>query len=158
MIGREDDCWTPRRVRDCLIEALAWVKRSGGPVGPAGIKSCMPSYAATLEDHLEEGWGLPESADEAETGDGRTKKIFIPPTSDMVEDFVRRLSWVSLYVHPTNPGSARMLALWLRCRIDRRDFGQAVDALRVGRSHAYRLRDRGLSMIAAALQAERNDG
>lgn len=141
------EVWTPELVNKRLVEAVRWVRFHGGPVGPSGVKSCMPSYRPSLEDHLEEGWGLPEVADD-EAEPARPKPL--PPTPEMVEKLIDALTWVSRYVAPTNPGSARMLALWLRCKVYRRDFEDDL-AGRVSRGHAYRLRDRGLSLIAVAL-------
>ena len=51
--------WTPKRVREVLIEAVTWAQQYAGPIGPAAVRGSMPVYKPTLEDHLEEGWGLP---------------------------------------------------------------------------------------------------
>ncbi|TXH44938.1 MAG: hypothetical protein E6Q97_31945 [Desulfurellales bacterium] len=142
--------WTPGEVKAELVEAVRWVRFHGGPVGPSGIRSCMPSYTPSLEDHLEEGWGLPEVAGDDRPGD---KKVSLPPTPERVEQLIDALTWISRYVVATNPGSAQMLALWVRCKVYRRDFGDAVEG-RLSRSSAYRLRDRGLGIIATRLTAE----
>lgn len=138
--------WTSKAVKDTLVEAVRWVRYSGGPVGPAAIRSCMPHYAATLDDHLEEGWGLPESADD----ELEVTEMRISPTPERVDELVDALTWISRFVTATNPGSARMLSLWLRCRVERHNFVEALGG-KVSRGHAYRMRDRALSLIAIAL-------
>jgi len=139
--------WTASEVKSALVESVLWVRFHGGAVGPAGIRSCMPSYQPSLYDHLEEGWGLPEVAgDDAQ----RERKLVLPPSPKRVEQMVDALTWISVFLVATNPGSAQMLALWVRCKVYRRDFGEAT-AGRVSRSSAYRLRDRGLGIIATRL-------
>ena len=141
--------WTSRRVKADLVEAVRWVRFHGGQIGPSGIRSCMPSYSPTLDDHLEEGWGLPEVAGDDE---GKDKKVSLPPTPERVEQLIDALTWVSRYVAPTNPGSALMLSLWLRCRVYGRDFSRAIEG-RMSRVSAYRMRDRALTIIAIRLDA-----
>ena len=142
--------WTPRLVRDEMIEAVTWVRYQTGPAGPAGIKSLMPAYNATLEDHLAEGWGIPERAEDSALEERRLR---LPPSPERVERFLDTFSWPARYIGSAHPGSARMLALWLRCKTqgDGKGFDRAVKRLQVSRAHAYRLRDRGLSMIACGL-------
>lgn len=152
MIDREEHGWTPKLVKARLVAATLWVKHYGGPVGPSGVKSSMPSYKASFEDHMDEGWGIPEVAGEDPADDkGRP----LPPSAEEVEAHLDALMWVSSFVAKTHPESARILALWLRCKVYRRDFDRAIGD-RQSRGHAYRLRDRALSLISVALA--RRDG
>lgn len=150
---REIEGWTPKLVKARLVAATLWVKHYGGPVGPSGVKSSMPTYKASLDDHLEERWGFPETADE-DPRDDRGRPM--PPTAEEVELHLDALTWVASYVHPTHPESARILALWVRCKVYRRDFDRAIRD-RQSRGHAYRLRDRALMLISVAL-ARRDSG
>ena len=147
--GREIEGWTPKLVKARLVEATLWVKHYGGPVGPTGVKSSMPTYKASLDDHLEEGWGLPEIAGDDAPEDKRRP---LPPSAEMIEAHMDALTWVAQYVAKTHPESARLLALWVRCKVYRRDFDRAIEG-KQSRSHAYRLRDRALSLISLALSA-----
>lgn len=149
-----DPCWTPDLVRARLIEAVTWVRYYGGPVGPAQIRSSMPTYRPTLDDHLDEGWGLPENADDGDEDATRRKVMAMPPSPDKVEQLIDALTWVASYVARNNHGSAKMLSLWLWCRVYRHDFRQRVKAAKIQPSHAYRLRDRALMLIATGLDAD----
>lgn len=150
--------WTPALVRAELIQAVTWVRFYGGPVGPARMRSCLPAYAPTLEDHLAEGWGLPETADDddEEQERHRRKVMALPPSAARVGALSDALHWVGRHVARSHPGSARMLALWLRCRVYRRNYDEAVRAMGVAPGHAYRLRDRALGLIAMGLDRDGN--
>lgn len=145
--------WTPKFVSEELIEAVTWVRHFGAPAGPSGIRSSMPSFIATLEDHLEEGWGLPENADDEVLAE---RPLKLPVEPERAQQLLDVLTWPGRYVVPSNPMSAKMLALWLahRSRGNGRGFDPALKRLRVHRGHAYRLRDRALSIIAQGLTAD----
>ena len=146
-----NDVWTPKLVRDRLIEAITWARFCAGPVGPTKIKSNLPAYRASLDDHLAEGWGLPEVAGDDDPID---RRLYLPPPADRVQALIEALEWVAHYVALTNQGSARMLNLWLRCRVYKLDFDWMVGELGLSRGHAYRLRDRALSLIAQGLDRD----
>lgn len=148
------EVWTPDLVRKALVEAVSWSRQFGGPVGPAGVRSTMPHYRATLEDHLDEGWGLPEVAGDEPSVDGRP--VVLPPPPERVSQLLEALGWVGRYLLPDHPGSAQMLQLWLRCKTrgDGRGFDPALRRMGMGRGHAYRLRDRALSRIAQGLTVD----
>ena len=143
--------WTPKFVSEELIEAVAWVRQFGAPAGPSGIRSSMPSFIPTLEDHLEEGWGIPESADDLEE-----RELRLPVGPERAQQLNETLHWIGRYVVPTNPLSAKMLSLWVlhRSRGKGRGFEPALARLKIHRGHAYRLRDRALSIIAQGLTAD----
>ena len=149
-----DDVWTPERVKLVLKEAVAWARRHAGPVGPAGIRGSMPSYKATLEDHLEEGWGIPETAGDDEPWD---KAIEIPIDPARADYLMASLSWVGVYlINDGHPVTGKMVSLWMAHSVTRnaRAFDAALKREKVSRGHAYRIRDRGLSMIAQRLTAD----
>lgn len=147
----DPECWTPRLVKLELIAAITWARYSVSPVGPSQIRSTMPAYKASLDDHLDEGWGLPELA---EGVPDEAQRLYVSPPADRVQALIEALEWVAHYVALTNQGSARMLNLWLRCRVYKLDFDWMVGELGLSRGHAYRLRDRALSLIAQGLDRD----
>lgn len=149
------DVWTPRLVRERLVEALRWARHTGRPVGPPPVRSTMPAYKATLEDHLDEGWGLPEVADdESEIEEARILRLSI--SAERAQAYIEALGWVATYVAPTHPTSARVLNTWLRCRVYNNTdaFLRHCVQMGVSRGHAYRLRNRALRMIAQGLDRD----
>lgn len=149
------DGWTPERVADAMLAALRWADAASGRVGAAGIRGSMPAYAATLEDHLDEGWGLPEKAgDDEEREEERRLILNIPAV--VVSAHEAALHWPVVYLHPANEGSARMLGLWLRCKVYRKPFEEAVKRRgTMSRASAFRLKDKGLSIISVGLDRDR---
>lgn len=149
-----DDVWTPERVKNILKEAIAWARRHAGPVGPAGIRGSMPSYKPTLEDHLEEGWGVPEVAGDDESWD---KPIELPIDPARADYLMASLTWVGVYlINSGHPVTGKMVSLWMAHSVSRngRAFDAALKRERMSRGHAYRLRDRGLAIIAQGLTAD----
>lgn len=144
--------WTPKRVRETLVEAVTWAKQFAGPVGPSSVRSSMPSFRATLEDHLDEGWGLPELAGDDGAED---RQMAVPVAPERADFLMAALSWQAIYlVNPGNIGLARNLGLWLHyatARGGRDGFEAALKRRGVAKGHAYRLRDRALSQIAIGL-------
>jgi hypothetical protein len=154
MNRREElETWTPKLVGDRMLAALRWATYSGGPVGPSGIKGSMPAFNPTLDDHLEEGWGLPEVAgDEG----AEERKLVLNVSAAQVSAHEAALNWPARYLYPAHEGSARMLGLWLRCKVYRRDFGEVVKRRGVmSRASAFRLRDRGLTTISMGLARDK---
>ena len=147
----EQDGWTPKAVKERMVEAVRWARYNIGPTGPVPIRSSMPIFRPTLDDHLEEGWGLPEKAEGVEEAE-QVLRIALPP--EKIQQMIDALEWCAKYVAAEHPGSARMLNLWVRCRVYKGDFNRVVEARGISRGHAYRLRDRGLSIIAQALVAD----
>lgn len=145
--------WTPGKVKERLIEALTWARYCTGRVGPAEFVSTMPSYKPTLEDHLESGWGLPETA-----GDEREeeKAIKLRASPEQVKAYLEALEWMADYLAKDHPGLARTLGLWLASKVYRFSFENELRARGsdMTRTHAYRLRDRALSVISQGLQRD----
>lgn len=150
---QQSEQWTPKLVRDRMIEAVRWARYNVGPTGPAAIRSTMPAYKPTLEDHLAEGWGFPERAEGAEEGENVVR---LPLSPERVDEMVWVLDWCRLYLANERPGDAVILNLWLRCRVYRGRFEGALKArgFALSRQHAYRMRDRALSKIAQRLDSE----
>ena len=153
MIEDAPGIWTPELVRDRMIEAVRWARYTAGPTGPAPIRSLMPEYRASLEDHLAEGWGLPEKADGVDEAE-RAIHLRMPP--ERVDQMIWVLDWCRLYLAKDRPGDAVILNLWLRCRVYRGNFDTALKrrSFAMTRRHAYRMRDRALAHISQRLDKE----
>lgn len=148
------DVWTPDRVKAVLKEAISWARRYAGPVGPAPMRGSMPNYKPTLEDHLEEGWGVPEVAGDELPWD---KPIELPVDPIRADYLMASLSWVSVYlVNAGHPATGKVVSLWMAHSVSRngRAFDAALKREGMSRGHAYRVRDRGLSLIAQGLTAD----
>lgn len=141
------DGWTPEIVRDRLVDALQWAGRAAGLVGPAGVKSAMPRYIATFEDHMDEGWGIPEVAGD---DDPEERQLRVMETPEAVARHLAALQWQADFLADA-PGPRAFLALWLKCRVWRGSFESEAKRRGVSRGVAYALRDRGLSLIAIGL-------
>lgn len=142
--------WTPEEVETQLVEALRWAKYNAGRVGPAGLGgvSGVFSLVSTLEDHMEEGWGIPEIAGDDELDERQIRPAATPAQITRHE---AALQWPATYLVPDRIGSARMLGLWAACQIGKRSFRGACKARGVDRRAAMQLRDRGLSLISQGL-------
>ncbi len=122
---------------------------SQGPVGPRGVSHVRLPFAATFDDHLDEGWGLPEAADD-DRGEDRPLKLMLPPA--VVSRHRAALEWPATYLAAEHVTSARMLGLWVACKAEKRSFDGAVKARGgIVRAHAYRYRDKGLTLISIGL-------
>lgn len=149
-----DDVWTPARVKDTLSEAISWARRYAGPVGPAPVRSSMPSYKPSLDDHLAEGWGIPESAGDDDDWLAPVELPIDPLRADLL---MQSLTWVGVYlINAGHPATGEMVSLWLAHTVSRnnRGFEAALRRRGVSRGHAYRMRDRGLSLIAQGLTSD----
>ena len=157
--GAEPSCprqtWTPKLVQERMIEALRWARYNAGFVGPAPIRSLMPHYHLTLEDHLEQGWGLPERAEASSEAEAEAV-MRVPLSPEGVEQMLWVLDWQRLYLAPERPGDARILNLWLRCRVYRMGFESARKArgFKLSRQHAYRMKARALAHLSCRLDNE----
>lgn len=141
--------WTPKIVAEQLVEAMRWAAAQG-PVGPRGFNHVRLNFSATLEEHLAEGWGLPEAAEDDGRCEDRPLRLMLPPA--VVSRHRDALEWPAVYVARDNNTSARMLGLWAACKAGKRSFDGAIKAKGgIARAHAYRYRDRGLSLISIGL-------
>lgn len=147
----ETDQWTPKLVQERMVEAVRWAQYNAGPIGPSGVRGSMPSYAPTLEERLAEGWGLPDGPDEEELkARGRVLRVMLSP--EKISETLRVLEWPARFLVPQHAGDARVLGLWLRCKVLRLSFDEAVKRRRfLDRGIAYRMRDRALRIISVGL-------
>jgi len=147
--------WTPALVGETLIEAVRWVHYTGGTAGPDGFRGVGGVFKlqSTLADHLDEGWGLPEIAGD---DDPEERLLYVPPKPRTVSLYEAALEWPSEYLDGDHNGAGAILAVWVRCKVFRRSFDGAVTRRgTISRGAAYRLRDRGLSMISQGLDRDR---
>lgn len=139
--------WTSKLAGEALIDALLWAHRSGGPVGPQGVVTArLPEAVLTLEQRLGLGWGLPEVADPDDV-----RPMIVRPSPRQVSRHLAALAWPATYL-TGQEGSRLMTALWAGCKAFRMPFNKAIERRgTIDRSAAYRLRDRGLTLIALGL-------
>jgi hypothetical protein len=50
----DQELWTPKLVKEALIDAFRMLNRTGGRVGPAGLKAYWPEYAVEGADFIEQ--------------------------------------------------------------------------------------------------------
>ena len=106
----------------------------------------------SMEDKIAE-WGLPDYVCDEETDDGI--RLRINPSPARISRLLEALEWPAKYVAPTAPGDARVLGLWVRCKVFKRPFNEAVDKRRfLTRAAAYRMRDRALTTISVKLDRD----
>lgn len=149
---RRIETWTPKAVGEALTEAVRWAQHAAGRVGPGGFASSrLPEALLSLEDHAAAGWGLPETTDDPND----LPPMRVLPSPAKVAAMEAALDWPRRYLHPDHVGSATMLSLWIGCKVRKLPFGQTVAARgTIARATAYRLRDRGLSIIAQGLDRD----
>lgn len=145
------DGWTPERVGERLVEALRWAHHAAGRTGAAGIVGMrLPEAILSMEDRLTLGWGLHEVADPEEERPLRVQLSAAQVTA--LEDV---LCWPARYLCPDHAGSARIVGLWAACKARRSSFDRALKARKtIARATAFRLRDRGLSLMAQGLERD----
>lgn len=147
--GPPPDHWTPELVEARLVEALRWVRFTAGRVGPGAVRSAMPVYVPQLADYLEEGWGLPERAPD----DDLEARPHMPGAEE-ISQLEAALSWVGAILAPRSVEMARAVnavAFSKACAIP---FSRIAKQRGISRATAYRLRDRGLSIISVHLDQE----
>lgn len=97
---------------------------------------------------------MPDCPDDEEV-EARKKKLRIATTPAQVTAYLAALEWPALYLVPDRAGDARVLNLWVRCRVYSLSFSEAVDRRQyLSRAMAYRMRDRALSVISVALDRD----
>lgn len=138
------DYWTPKLAGEILIEAARWALTHGGPAGPASIRSSMPELAMDWIDRMAQGW-----ASVASQQPTKKRRNYRPAE---VSQFERAILWPLEYLADQD-GLARVLQLWLRCKITKQKFDAAVDERKWSRATAYRHRDKALSIISQGLDA-----
>lgn len=143
--------WTPKLVREQLVEAVTWARYNAGPTGPATVRALYPTYFATDADFATEGWGLRESADDPTDAPPPRRRLSPKQISRLIE----ALHWPGRYAVPGHPGSSRILNLWLRCKVHKVNFDKTIERQgKMSRASAYRMRDRALTAIAMGLSRD----
>ena len=145
------ETWTPKTVAEAMLEALQWASWAAGRVGPGGVKTVSLPFVVTLDEHLAEGWGIPEVAGDDEPD---PRRLRVMPSPEQISRHEAALDWPRAYLRD-NEGSARILGLWLRCKITKRPFDAAIKARgTISKTTAYALRDRALSIISQGLDRD----
>lgn len=145
------DVWTPKLVGAALIEAVRWARYNAGSTGPAAVRALYPTYLPSDRDFEDEGWGFKESADKDDDPPPQRRQYSPAKVSAMLD----ALHWPGRYAVEGYPGSARILNLWLRCKVHKGNFDKTIEAKgSMSRASAYRMRDRALGAIAAGLMAD----
>lgn len=135
---------------EALIEALRWARYAAGRTGPAGFVGMrLPEAVLSMEDRLALGWDAAVESDPEDVFQMRFR-----PSAAAISRHEAALHWPATYLCPDHHGSARMCGLWAASKAYRRSFDGALKARGVHRSLAYRLRDRGLSLISQGLDRD----
>lgn len=143
--------WTPKLVRETLVEAIRWARYNAGPTGPAEVRALMPTYLPSSADRELEGWGEHEDIEDRSSPPPVRRRLRPKEVSLLLE----ALYWPARYAVPTLPTATRVLNLWLRCKVYKGDFDKAVERRgEMSRASAYRYRDRALSAIAQGLEKD----
>ena len=143
-----DDHWTPSLVEAAMVEALQWLRRTPQHHGPAGFVTVVMPFRPTIEDHLFEGWGLPEPPDE----DAPQRRV---ATRSEIARHEAAMDWPRrILVANGRRTEARALNLWLASRVGAGSFRQLCQERGFGRAAATAARDRGLSLISVRLDRE----
>lgn len=146
----EQGVWTPKLVGEELVEALKFLDRTMGRVGPNRVRSGMPGVVLSTNERSAEGW--PSYAEIGEFDPPPPRPRAYSP--QRVSQLERVLEWIMRYIDPTNVGMIRVLKTWLRCRTSKKAFGEVCKAKGWSRATAYRARDKALATIAMGLTAE----
>ena len=144
--------WTPKLVAETMTESLRWAALTAGRVGPRGFATtqALQWYQATEADFVAEGWGdLPQPEDEW-LREVRRKYTFAE-----IKLFQQAIHWQHRYLYPDSREVGRVLGIWLRTKARKVAFERQAVALGYSRGHCYRMRDRGLSLIARGLHRDR---
>jgi len=134
-----------------MIEALRWARLSAGHVGPKGFSTsrAMQQYTASEADFAKEGWGdMPQPEEEW------LEEVRRPYTLAEIRLFQGAMHWQYKYLVPDHREISRVLAVWLRTKALKGAFDHQVAPLGYSRSHCYRMRDRGLSLISQGLHRD----
>lgn len=138
----DSNVWTPKIVGEILIEMTRWLTLYGGHIGPSRLRSAMPELHMELADRLGAGWS---SVQENEVTSRR--RSYRPYEVSLFE---RAIEWQGAFLI-AEQGAARVLALWLRCKISKLKFDAEIKRRGWSRGTAYRKRDQALSAIALGL-------
>lgn len=143
--------WTRKYTLQVMADALRFVARYGGAVGPAAIRSGQPAYNPTFEEHLEE-WGIPERADDSDVP--TMPRAYISP--ETVSLYLAAIQWQAQYIAGHGrTNEARCFSAYLMSKAFGGDFAEWLKEMGINRTHAYELRDRALTRIVVGLTTDR---
>ena len=148
MTRHDVDHWTPTLVEEAMIEAATWLRRTGPAAGPSGFVTVLMRYRPTMEDHLAEGWGLPEPPDEE-------PRLTLAASRRQVARYEAALQWPARILLPIGRETeARALNLWVAHKAGAGSWGRLLKERSLGRAAANAARDRALSLISMRLEKE----
>lgn len=129
--------WTTKEVQKTLIDA-GW--------------HCLATGGRAMPYLTEPGlWGTTSTPDDDE--DERRKRLRRRRSPARISFLERAIWWPVDYLHD-DPERARMLQLWLACKMFRASFKDAVESRGVARATAYRMVERALTVISVGLDRD----
>lgn len=147
----DEEIWTPKRVGDCLVEAIKWAQQTGGRVRPASFGSGLPDPALSADERLLECWPSINELEDIDPPKALRRQL----SPAKVSQLERVLLWPMTYLvgfEKGSPGALRVFRVWVACRINKSiKFDAACDERKWSRATAYRSRDKVLSHIAQGL-------
>lgn len=127
--------WTTKEVKATLIDA-GW--------------HCLATGGRALPYLKEPGvWDTTSTPDDDE--DERRKRRRRSPRR--ISFLEKAIWWPVTYLHD-EPERARMLQIWLACKMFRVSFGEAVEEQGVSRATAYRMVERASTLISVGLDRD----
>ena len=139
--------WTPKLAGEELVEAVRWANKAAGAVGPSSRTGFFPEVALSADERALEEW---PALDELDPPSPRRPHV----TPSRVSQFERIIWWPARYLRDL-PGPARVLHVWVRCKLSKRaKFDEACDRMGWARATAYRARDKALVAISMGLTAD----
>lgn len=145
------ELWTPKLVRDALVDAFRMLHRVGGPVGPAALKAYWPTYQMDQADFNEQSisgtlqQARPKAPYRTRISATRMEAVIcgdgdLPPWMDLVREA---------------PDLQRIMRIWIKAELR----GDAIKEMCRDRGMVYTTflthRDRAAGIIAQRLNAAR---
>lgn len=152
--GHPVEClWSPDQVAARLIESVRVMQRHAGRVGPRGYTPA---------------WGIEVAAEELSTGEkakmipegeldayeqrlaAERNRYLMGASQQEMSRAEEAMFWPQRYL-AQHEGALRVLRAYIVCRALRKRFGATCKRRGWSRATAYRMRDRGLAVIALGL-------
>lgn len=127
--------WTTKIVQETLIEAAWYCVWTGGGAFPDAAETDFWDRISLPEDDAPK----------------RSRRRLSPARVSFLE---RAMLWPVIYLKEC-PDEARMLQLWLKCKVEGLGFKDEVQRRGIARATAYRQRDRALTIISVSLDRDR---
>lgn len=129
--------WTVKIVQETLVDAAWHCVVSGKSAFPGEARMSLWDDIATP----------PDDEDDKER---QLRRRLSPARISFLE---RAILWPMAYLGD-DPENARMLQIWLWCKVSKRKFRDEVDRRGIARATAYRRRDRALTLISVGLDRD----